>query len=154
MSRNGLTDNDPRNGAGPFLFEVRPLAAGERWSANLRDREYNGRKRGLKRFLPFDTVSVTNGSATATVRLVINGQYEAAVPPNTTEAFGQTSVSQVEVVNQSDTATAAGEVTVEAVKEPYDEGDAARRDARQGVVSQLAENFVGVTPGDLFGGGR
>jgi hypothetical protein len=150
-----LTDNSVVDGAGPFRFTSPELAPGESWNADLREREFNGKKRGLQRYLPFNSIGVTNGSGTAGLGVTINGQYEFGVLPNSVETFDKQGVSAVRVVNESATETIpAGAVEVEVVAEPYDADDAARRDAKRSPIVNSIEGVTGIDVGGLLGGGR
>lgn len=151
-----LTDNTPAEGAGPFLFEASELAPGETFRVDLREVKFNGKKRGLRQYVPFDTVSVTNASTDSPVLATYNGQYDAKVLANTIENFDRQGVGEVSVTNLSGTATIPeGAVTVEVVKEPYGADEQAREQRRNGPVSNVVENFTGLRPSDFnIGGGR
>jgi uncharacterized protein YaiE (UPF0345 family) len=150
-----LTDNSVVDGAGPFRFRAPELAPGESWTPDLRNREYQGKKRGLSRYLPFDSIGVTNSDGTATLGVTVNGQYEFGVLPNSVETFDQQDVSAVRVVNESGSATIpAGAIEVELVAEPFDADDAALRDAKRSPVVNTLENVTGVDVSGFFGGGR
>ena len=144
-----LSDATPELGAGPFLFTACELAPGEAFSIDFRTEERNGKKRGYRKYVPFDVVTVTNGTTDAPLEVEFNGQYPASVLPSTVESFDDQGIAEVTVRNVSSTATIpADAVTVEAIKEPYDGDDAARESRNNGVVSQVVEHFTGV---DLVG---
>lgn len=144
-----LSDASPDLGAGPFLFKSEALAPGESFTVDLRTEERNGTKRGYKKYVPFDVVSVTNATTDAPIEMEINGQYPATVLPSTVESFDDQGVAEISITNTSSTATIpAGDATIEVVKEPYDGDDAARERRSKGVVSQMVEHFTGV---DLIG---
>jgi len=144
-----LSDASPKQGAGPFLFEAPELAPGESFTVDFRTAERNGKKRGYRKYAPFDVVTVTNGTTDAPIRMEINGQYPAQVLPSTVESFDDQQTSEISITNISAAATIPeGVATIEAVKEPYDGDDAARERLDQGVVGQVVEHFTGV---DLIG---
>lgn len=149
-----MTDNAAENGAGPFLFDVPELAAGESWVADLRNREYNGTKGGFRKFMPFDTSQVTNESTDVPLRVEYNGQYEQYVVANTQESFEKAGITEVRVTNAGSVALAKGDAHVELVREPFGADEAARRDAQTGVIGKVSRKLTGLTPADLTGGGR
>jgi len=144
-----LSDASPELGAGPFLFTAGELAPGESFTVDFRTAERNGKKRGYRKYVPFDVVTVTNGTTDAPIEMEINGQYPATVLPSTVESFDDQGVAEISITNASSTATIPeGVATIEAVKEPYDGDDAARARRDRGVVRQMAEHFTGV---DIIG---
>jgi len=150
-----LTDNSVVEGAGPFLFQTDELAPGERYTLDLREVEYQGSKRGLKRYTPFDVLSVSNTDTSASVLVTVNGQYEFGVFANTTEAFDRQGVSSVTVTNRSDTDTIpAGNVEIEVTREPFGADDEARRSAKTGPIVGTIEGVTGVDVSGFLGGGR
>lgn len=149
-----MTDNTAENGAGPFLFDVPQLAPGESWTTDLRNREYNGTKGGFRKFMPFDTSQITNESTDVPLRVTYNGQYEQYVVANAQESFEEAGIAEVTVENAGNVTLSAGDAHVELVRAPYGADDAARQDAREGVVGKVSEHLIGVSPSDVFGGGR
>lgn len=148
-----MTDNAAENGAGPFLFDVPQLTPGNSWTADLRNREYQGTKGGFRRFMPFDTSQITNESNDVPLRVTYNGQYEQYVVANTQESFQKAGITEVTVENAGNVDLADGDAHVELVREPFDADDAARRDAQTGVVGKVSRKLTGLTPSDLTGGG-
>jgi hypothetical protein len=145
-----LTDNTPAEGAGPFLFEAPELASGESYRIDLRNVEVNGKKRALRRYVPFDSVSVSNASEASAVLVTYNGQYDTRIFPNTTESFSRQGVAEVVVTNTSSTTIDAEDITVEVLREPYGADDAARDKRKRGPVSEIFENFTGTAPENIF----
>jgi len=150
-----LTDNTPVEGAGPFLFQAPELAPGESFHVDLENVEFNGRKRALRKYVPFDEAAITNDANDAAVLSTYNGQYDSKVRANTAKSFDRQGVSSVEVTNISGSATIpADAVTVEVVKEPYGADEAALEGKKQHPVSSIVQGVTGVNPSDLLGGGR
>jgi hypothetical protein len=150
-----LTDNSVVDGAGPFRFTAPELAPGESWTPDLRNREYQGKKRGLARYLPFDSIGVTNSDDSAFVAVQVNGQYEFGAIPNTVETFDTVPTSAVRITNTSDSATIPeGSVEIEAVAQPYDADDAALDRRKKSPLVASIEGITGLDVGGLLGGGR
>lgn len=146
-----LTDNSPVEGAGPFLFEAPELLPGETWHVDLRRVKWNGTKRGLQKYVPFDTAGVTNSDGTARVLVTYNGQYDSTVLPNSVETFSRQGVAEVSVTNQSSTDTiVAGDVVLEVTSEPYGADERALEEQKRGPVSNVLEHVTGLS----LGGGR
>lgn len=136
--------SDP-DGVGPYEFTVPELAPGESWRLDLRERE-NGRFVGLSP-AGYDALLVDNTSATVPLTVRLNDSQEFPVPANTSRPLTSSGTYVVEVENTSATDTLdAGAVEVAIQKEPYGADEAARNRRGRGVVSQVVENFTGVTP--------
>ena len=150
-----LTDNSRREGAGPFRFETpSDLSPNESYSPDLRERTFQGTKRGLQRFLPFSTLSVSNANASNRLLVEVNGGvYEFGIFPNTTEVFDRQGVSAVRVVNNGSSDIPAGDVEIEVSVEPYGADQQAREQSAQGPIQNTVENVTGLDVSGFLGGG-
>lgn len=130
-------------GAGPWVFEVPALAAGETWYLDLPNMKYNKTKRYFSKYLPLDQSQVSNES-TETVDVEYNGVFTQRVLSNQIETFDNAGVRTVLVENKGSQGIAAGEVAVELVKEPYNADKAARERKERSPVADVIEKFTGV----------
>lgn len=140
-------DSDPLEGAGPFQFEAPELVSGEAWTLRFQDRKRNGQKGGYRKHLPFDSIQVTNQDSSNAVMASYNGNFEQYVVPNAVETFDKAGVIRMSIENVGGSTIAAGDVRVEAVKDPYDADKRARESARQGPISRVVEHFTGLPVG-------
>lgn len=140
-------------GGGPWLFEPPALDPNEQYSLDLRNMRYNDQKGWFRKWLPLDSVSVTNLDGSNGLRLTVNGQYNSYVVPNAVETFSGQGITHVRVTNEGSATIAAGDVKIELTKEPYNADAAARQEASKPWLNRaLGEIIPGGVPG--FGGGR
>lgn len=145
-------NSDELSSKGPWKFDAPELAPGESYTVDLRNMEFNGQKGWFRKYLPLDDMQVTNSDNTAFVSININGVYDDGIPPNVAETYEDKGITKFTVQNESGSATiAAGDLSVTLEKNAYSANDRAREQARRGVVDQLTEKFLGVTPGDFRG---
>lgn len=135
-------------GGGPWLFEPGALDPGEQFSLDLRSMQYQGQKGWFKKWLPLDSVTVTNMDGSNGLRLVVNGQYESFVVPNAVETFDGQGITNVRVENEGEATISDGDVKIELVKDPYDSDQKAREQAAKPWLDRaLGELIPGGLPG-------
>lgn len=144
------TSDRPIGGRGPWTWNLPALNAGESWTLDLRNMEYEGVPRYFRRFLPLDAAQVGNVNDTEPVRVTFNERYSDVVYPNTVDSYDDEGIVHVRVTNAGSAGISAGKVDVTLELTPYDGDDRARSNARESPLASVVEKFTGLP----LGGGR
>jgi len=133
-------------GGGPWTFEnPSGLAAGESHTFDFANIKQHGTNGFFRKWLPFDSIQITNLDTDAPLDFTVNGIYDGFVVPNASEGYSKTSVHTLQITNaDSVNAIAAGNIRVEAAVSPYDQDEAAREDKHQPGIVKAIKGVGGV----------
>lgn len=137
--------NDNALGArGPWKFDSPSLAAGETWTLDLRNRQYNGQKGYFRNHMPLDNLQVSNRDGSNPLLVDINGVHQATVVPSAAETYNDVGLTHLTITNDGGSSISKGDVSVEISKSAYDADDRAREQAQRTLAERVIEGVTGI----------
>lgn len=133
----------PVEGAGPFLFDVGTLAAGETFRLNLRGHEENG-IRGYYVAISeagYDVLEVENPSGER-LTVTINETADYPVSPNNTKEVTMEGIYDVHLENIG--ANAADDLRLSVLQTGHGADEAAREAKREPPIRGVIRKFTGI----------
>lgn len=136
--------SDPE-GVGPFTFSVPELAPGESHTINLRER--SGGRFVVLSPAGYDSLTIKNLNATATLNLTVNEATEYPIAPNTEPSIGLNGQYRYDITNtepDGGATVSAGEVRLTVLKEAFGADAQARKSRSEGPVRKVVRHFTGI----------